>query len=354
MSTHRTHRDRLPVALLGATGSVGQRFVSLLADHPWFELVALGASERNVGRAYGEAVSWMLADPLPGAIASLPLRSCQEPLGPRLVFSALDGDVAGPIETRHAEAGALVVTNARSHRLEAHVPLLVPEVNAEHLALLSNQSFGKGGIVANPNCSTIGLALALAPLQRAFGVSRVHVVTLQALSGAGLPGVPSFELLDNLIPFIAGEEDKLAVETRKIFGTLVAGGVRPAEIVVSPQCNRVAVLDGHTECVGLSLERPATREEILSAWESFRGEPQERALPSAPARPTCYLADPTAPQPRKHRDLQRGMACTIGRLQECPVLGWKFVCLSHNTLRGAAGGAVLCAELCLARGLLEG
>jgi aspartate-semialdehyde dehydrogenase len=344
---------RLPVTLLGATGSVGQRFVELLADHPQFELAALAASPEKAGRPYGEAVRWMQAAPLPEAVAQLTLSAPDPPFPGRLVFSALDAGVAGALESRCARAGHLVVSNARNHRMDADVPLVVPEINPDHLELLERQGHRPGGLIANPNCSTIGLALALAPLQRAFGVKRVHVVTLQALSGAGVPGVSSMEMLDNVMPFIPGEEQKLATETCKIFGRVGSAGVEPADLLVSAQCNRVAVLDGHLECVSLELDREVERDEILAAWTEYRGEPQERRLHSAPARPIVYLAAEDAPQPRRHRDLEGGMAVSIGRLNPCPVLGWRFVLLSHNTLRGAAKGALLVAELALARGLVS-
>ncbi len=345
---------RMPVAVLGATGSVGQRFVALLAEHPWFELVAVAASEKNAGRAYGEAVRWVQASPIPERAASMRLLPAAPPIEARIVFSALDAEVAGPIETAFARAGAFVISNAKSHRMDPDVPLLVPEVNPGHLDQVGRQDFPRGGaLVTNPNCSTIGLALALAPLERVFGVRRAHVVTMQAVSGAGLPGVASMEILDNLIPYIGGEEEKLASEPKKILGKLGADGVEPASIVISAQCNRVGVLDGHTECVSLELARAAARGEILAAWREFQSEPQERARPSAPAQPIHYLDDPAAPQPRRHRDLDGGMATVIGRLAPCPVLGWRFVLLTHNTLRGATKGAILCAELAVARGLVS-
>ncbi len=348
-----SERKKTRVAVLGATGSVGQRFVSLLAEHPWFELVGLAASEKNVGRPYGEAARWMQASPIPERAAAMRILPAEPPVDARIVFSALDAEVAGPIETAFARAGSFVVSNAKSHRMDPDVPLLVPEVNPDHLELVAHQGFPRGGaIVANPNCSTIGLVLGLAPLVRAFGVSRVHVVTMQAVSGAGLPGVASMEILDNVIPFIGGEEEKLASEPQKIFGRLHAASIEPASLTISAQCNRVSVLDGHTECVALELGAKASRDEILSAWREFRSEPQELALPSAPARPIHYLEDTAAPQPRRHRDLDGGMATAIGRLAPCPVLGWRFVLLTHNTLRGAAKGAILCAELAMARGIL--
>jgi aspartate-semialdehyde dehydrogenase len=347
---------RIPVGVLGATGSVGQRFVSLLAEHPWFELRAVAASERSVGRSYAEAARWTLPGAPPAAAANLEVLPADLPLDLPLVFSALDAAVAGPIERAQARAGSLVVTNARSHRLDPLVPLLVPEVNALHLELLARQSgdFGPGALIANPNCSTIGLCLALAPLQRAFGLRRVHVVTLQALSGAGLDGPSAFEMTDNLLPWIPGEEEKLERETRKILGSLEPEGLCEAELAISATCTRVNVLDGHTEAVSVELACPARAEELLAAWDAFRAEPQELALPSAPARPTLYLPQADAPQPRRHRELERGMAAVLGRLRPCPLLGWKFLLLSHNTLRGAAGGALLSAELAVARGALRG
>ena len=345
---------RIPVAVLGATGSVGQRFVEILAEHPRFELTALAASAEKAGTPYGEALRGRPTRALPADVAARTLLPPEPPFPARIVFSALAGGIAGPIESACARAGHLVVSNARSHRMQASVPLVVPEINADHLDLVRRQDVPAGaGIVTNPNCSTIGLTLALAPLVRAFGVTRVHVVTLQALSGAGLPGVPAMEMVDNVLPFIAGEEEKMAREAAKVLGTLTESGIEASELRVSAQCNRVAVTDGHLECVSFELSRDVEREEILTAWETFRGEPQERALPSAPAQPLVYLDQQDAPQPRLHRDLGSGMAVSLGRLQPCPALGWRFVLLSHNTLRGAAKGAVLVAELALARGLLE-
>ncbi len=347
-------RDRIPVAVMGATGSVGQRFVQLLVDHPWFELRAVCASAHKVGRTYGEAVQWLGAEPLPPEIAELRLGPVSPPPDAELVFSALPPEVAGPVEVECAEAGRLVVSNAASHRMDAGVPLVIPEVNPDHLELLGRRGPGGGGIITNPNCSTIGLVLALAPIARAYGVKRAHVVTLQALSGAGLPGVSAMHVIDNVLPFIRGEEDKLEVETRKILGRLADDRLVESDLAVSAQCNRVPVLDGHMLCVSVELEREAQADELVAIWNAFRGEPQERGLPSAPARPTIYLEDEDAPQPRLHRDLERGMATVIGRLRPCSALDWRFVALSHNTLRGAAGGAVLLAELALARGLLAG
>ncbi len=348
---------KIPVAVLGATGSVGQRFVSLLAAHPWFDLVALTASPRSAGKPYAEAVQLLQATPLPERAAQLTLKLTEPAAVPAcpLVFSALDADVAGSAETAFAADGRVVVSNARNHRMDPDVPLLVPEVNPEHLALVGRQSFGRGAILTNPNCSTIGLALALKPLADAFGLERVQVVTLQAVSGAGIPGVPSFQLLDNLIPYIAREEEKIEQETQKILGHLPEGGsaVLPHGLKISAACNRVAVIDGHTLCVSVGLGQKASAEEVRAAWENFRGEPQRLGLPSAPARPIVYLDGPDVPQPRLHRDLGGGMTTSIGRLRPCPLFDFKFVALSHNTLRGAAGGALLVAELAVAHGQVD-
>jgi len=355
---------KIPVAVLGATGSVGQRFLTLLADHPWFEVVRLTASDRSAGRPYREAVSWVQAAPKSERIAGMDLLPTEAAAvaGCPLVFSALDAAVAGPVEAELAAAGHLVVTNAGSHRMDPDVPLVVPEVNPDHLEVAAGQiARGVGAILANPNCSTIGLALALKPLADAFGLERVHVVTMQAVSGAGLPGVASMQILDNVIPWIAGEEEKVESETRKILGRLRAHGEsgiggwfvdHPVE--VSAQCNRVPVVDGHTACVSVGLGRRVAIDEVRAAWEGFAGEPQRLRLPSAPARPIHFLDRPDAPQPRLHRDLEGGMAASVERLRPCPLLGFRFVTLSHNTVRGAAGGALLLAELAVAKGLLTG
>lgn len=347
--TNRTGDGRIPVGVLGATGSVGQRMVALLEGHPWFRLAEVAASERSAGRLYADAVRWVLPTPMPDEVAALHVRPADEESEAGILFSALDADVAGPVEERHARAGRLVVSNAKNHRMDADVPLLVPEVNPAHLDLLARQSFGGGAIVTNPNCSTIGLVLALEPLHRRFGVDRALVVTLQAVSGAGLPGVSSLVALDNVIPFIAGEEPKLESETLKVLGTLGDGGVSPAPLVVSAQCNRVSVVDGHTLCVSVSLRGSPSLEELREAWETFEGEPQRLALPSAPPRPVLFVEGDDVPQPRLHRDAARGMASTVGRLRICPLLGYKFVTVTHNTVRGAAGGSILCAELVVAQ-----
>jgi aspartate-semialdehyde dehydrogenase len=346
---------RIPVAVMGATGSVGQRFVSLLADHPWFEVTALTASQRSAGRPYQEAVDWIQSSPIPSAMAETSLLPTDpgSARGAALVFSALDSAVAGPVEEEFARAGRVVVSNSKNHRMDPHVPLLVPEVNPDHLELARHQELGGGAILTNPNCSTIGLVLALRPLEERFGLEAVSVVTLQALSGAGVPGVAGMRVVDNVIPFIDEEEEKMERETPKILGRLAGDRIEPHDVRVSAQCNRVAVIDGHTECVSVKLGRKATAEELRAAWTEFEGEPQRLGLPSAPRPPIRYLDAPDAPQPRLHRDLAGGMAASVGRLRPCEVLDWKFVTLSHNTVRGAAGGAILVAELAVEKGLLS-
>jgi len=347
--------ERIPVAVLGATGSVGQRFISLLADHPWFRIAALTASKKSAGKTYGEAAHWLQARQLPQEVANMEvfLTEPEHTRGCPLVFSALNGDVADIAEVKFADAGHLVVSNARSHRMDSDVPLMVAEVNTDHLDLLDSQSYA-GGILANPNCATIGLVMALKPLDDAFGIRRASVVTMQAVSGAGLPGVPSMQILDNLVPYIPNEEDKLESETRKILGHFAEGRIEHRKFVISAQCNRVPVIDGHTLCVSLELEKKASEEEMRRCWDSFTAEPQRLGLPSAPSRPVHFLEGLDVPQPRLHRDVDKGMAATIGRLRPCNLLDYKFVALSHNTLRGAAGGALLLAELALAKGKVPG
>jgi aspartate-semialdehyde dehydrogenase len=347
-------RERIPTAVLGATGSVGQRMVALLEDHPWFDAVEVTASDRSAGRRYSEAAHWLQSSPIPSRIANIEVLSSDTELSSPLVLSALDAAVAGPIEERLAEAGHLVVSNARNHRMRPDVPLLVPEINPDHLQLVRSQPYQGGAIVTNPNCSTIGLVLALKPLADAFGLEAVHVVTLQAASGAGYPGVSSLDLMDNVVPFIAGEEEKMEHETRKILGAMGPDGVAEAELTVSAHCNRVPVIDGHTECVSVRLARPATTSEIIDAWNGFTAEPQWLELPTAPDRPIRYDPGDASPQPRLHRNAGGGMAVTIGRLRPCPLFGFKFVVLSHNTIRGAAGGSLLAAELAVAKRVIPG
>jgi aspartate-semialdehyde dehydrogenase len=343
------------VGILGATGAVGQRFVQLLADHPWFELVALSASERSAGRPYGESCSWKLETPMPEQARGLVVQPTEPGLACDVVFSALDAAVAGPVETAFAASGYAVLSNAKSHRMADDVPLLVPEVNPDHAALIHAQRRARGwrGFIAtNPNCSTATLVLALAPLARAFGLEAVVVTTLQAVSGAGYPGLPSLDILGNVIPFIAGEEEKIEAETRKILGTLSAGRVEPHPVVITAQATRVPVVDGHTASVFATLARDPGLDAVLAALRDYQGEPQRRQLPSAPQHPVVLAEAEDRPQPRLDLTLERGMASVVGRVRPCKVMGYKFIVLGHNTIRGAAGAAILNAELLRAEGLL--
>jgi aspartate-semialdehyde dehydrogenase len=346
---------RIEVGVLGATGMVGQQFINQLSGHPWFSLEWLAASERSEGKRYSEAAPWRLETPIPAGIAERSVESCTPGRGPKLVFSALDAGVAGGIEQAFADAGHVVVSNSRNHRMDPVVPLLVPEVNPDHLGLLPVQArhrSGRGAIVTNPNCSTVVLTMALAPL-RPFGLRSCLVSTMQAVSGAGYPGVASLDILGNVIPFIGGEEEKIETETRKILGTLHDGAVEPHPVQVSAHTNRVAVVDGHTETVSVGLQQKPTQAELRAAFAGWRSLPQQLALPSAPADPVVYLDQPNRPQPRFDAARGRGMTVSVGRLRPCAVLDWKFVCLGHNTVRGAAGAALLNAELMVAQGLLD-
>jgi aspartate-semialdehyde dehydrogenase len=346
---------KIPVSVLGATGTVGQKFVRLLAEHPWFEIAAVAASSASAGRAYGEVVRWRETTPLPDRIAGLTVQPCVPPLPGPIVFSALDADVAGPIEQSFAAAGAFVVSNARNHRMEADVPLLIPEANADHLALIDRQRARgwPGAILANPNCSTAALALALAPLHRAFGVERLFVSTMQATSGAGYPGVASLDILGNVIPYIGDEEEKIERESRKILGTLGPAGVEPAAFAVSAHTNRVATIDGHLETVSVGFRRRVSPEEAVAALRDFAGPPCVAGLPSSPRRPVEVDPRPDRPQPRLDLERGGGMAITVGRVRPCPVLDLRFVLLGHNTIRGAAGQGVQIAELLVADGRVE-
>lgn len=351
------HPERkVRVAVLGATGTVGQRMLSLLEDHPWFEVVALAASDASAGRPYGEVVRWHLETPLPEAFAGpIVARCAPDAFECDLALSALHNSVAGDIETAFADAGVPVVTNAKNHRMEDDVPLVVPEVNPEHLAAVERQMERRGGrgfIVTNPNCSTVGLVCALKPLADAFGVRKVVVTTMQAISGAGYPGVPAADILDNVLPHIGGEEEKMRTESRKILGSYGTEGFVPADTAVSASCNRVMVRDGHTECVSVELGRPATADEVRAAWLGFRPAIADLGLPTAPERFIAVDDRPDRPQPRLDRGAGRGMTVTVGRLRPCEVLHHKFVVLSHNTVRGAAGAAVANAELLAAKGLV--
>ena len=338
----------IEVGVLGATGVVGQHFVTRLSRHPWFKPVWLAASERSEGKAYGAAAPWRLAAPMPAAAAARTVNACVPGNGPQIVFSGLDASVAGEIEGAFAAAGHIVVSNARNYRMDPLVPLLIPEVNADHLGLLAEQRAAKGwrgAIVTNPNCSTIVLASAMAPL-RQFGLSRVVVSTMQAVSGAGYPGVPSLDILGNVVPFIGGEEEKMETETQKIFGT--DGGRVPHEVRISAHTNRVPVLDGHTMTVSVEFDAAPEVAQVIEAMRAFRGRPQELGLPSAPLPAIEVMTEANRPQPRLDADRGDGMAVCVGRVHACPVFHVKFVAMAHNVVRGAAGAAILNAELMVA------
>jgi aspartate-semialdehyde dehydrogenase len=344
---------KIPVTILGATGTVGQKFVRLLADHPWFEVAAVAASSASAGRRYGEVVRWREAAPLPEPIAALTVQACTPPLAGPIAFSALDADVAGPIEDLFAGAGAHVVTNARNHRMDPDVPLLIPEANLDHLRLVDRQQASRGwsgAILANPNCSTAALALALAPLHRAFGIEKLFVSTMQAVSGAGYPGVASLDIVGNVVPYIGGEEEKIERESRKILGTLEEDGVTPAAFTVSAHTNRVAVVDGHLEAVSVGFRRRVRPEAALELLRAFRAPERVACLPSSPALPIEVDLRIDRPQPRLDLERGRGMAVTVGRVRACPILDLRMIVLGHNTIRGAAGQAVQIAELLVAEG----
>ena len=333
---------KIKVGILGATGSVGQKFIELLADHPWFEITAVAASENSAGKLYKDAVGWFMKKPIPENVASMTVEKCEPNLDCKIVFSGLDASVAGEIETKFRDAGYFVISNSRNHRMDPDVPLLVPEINPESLSLIEKQA-SKGKIITNPNCSVMGLVFPLKTLLP-YGIEAVSVVTLQALSGAGYPGVASVDIIDNVIPFIGGgEEEKIETEPNKILS---------ANLNISATVNRVAVLDGHTECISVKLKDKPTKEELINIWNNFKGEPQELDLPMAPKQPIKYFFEENFPQPKLHRDLEKGMVVSIGRLRNCSVLDYKFTILSHNTIRGAAGGAILNAELLVKKGFI--
>jgi aspartate-semialdehyde dehydrogenase len=353
------NENRIPVGILGATGMVGQRFVEFLQNHPWFEIAWMGASDRSAGKPYREATSWRLDGAMPANVQHLEVQECkpQSKTGaaPRLVFSSMDASVATEIEREFAQAGHVIVSNSRNHRMEPDVPLLIPEINPDHLKIIPHQQRvrgWKGQIATNPNCSTMVLALALAPLKQ-FGITRVIATTMQAISGAGYPGIASMDINANVIPFVGGEEEKMQQETQKILGEFTGEGLRPLNAKVSAHCNRVPVVDGHTVTVSVEFERKPSKDDILRALVNFRSVPQERKLPSAPPQPVIYMEENDRPQPRRDAERERGMAVFVGRLRECPVLNYKFVAMGHNTIRGAAGAAVLNAELMYSEGLLD-
>ena len=358
--------ERIPVAVLGATGSVGQRFIQLLENHPWFRLHEVVASERSEGRPYGEAADWRLQSVLPESAAALTVKALRSELESPLVFSGLDSSVAGEAEELYASRGCAVVSNSKNHRMGRDVPLLIPEINAEHIDAIDRQrkrTGWSGYIVTNPNCSTIGVALAIAPIVRLHGIELLQVTTMQAISGAGYSGVASYAILDNVVPYISSEEEKIETEPCKILGRWTGEEFDPLEMTISAQANRVPVIDGHFFTISFRFRNsqdlrrhfPMTAliDDCISAIEHFRGEPQLLQLPSAPLRPVHYLREVDRPQPRLDRDSEDGMAVSVGRMRPCPVLDVRMIGLVHNTVRGAAGAAILNAELLKAKGLLD-
>jgi aspartate-semialdehyde dehydrogenase len=347
-------KNKYPIGILGATGMVGQRFIQLLERHPWFEVAWLAASDRSSGKKYGEAAKWRLDTPLPERIASMTIAPAEPAGAPKIIFAALDAAIARDLEPRFADAGCAVVSNSSAYRMAPNVPLVIPEINAEHLGLIEEQTSRRasgGYMVTNPNCSTIGLVMALKPIDQRFGITQIIVTTMQAVSGAGYPGVPSMDILGNVVPYIGSEEEKMEAETLKLLGKLEGHVVAPLAARISASCNRVAVEDGHTESVSIKLARQATREEVLAAWAEFRPLAGQQ-LPTAPDQPIEWAPQDDRPQPRLDRNRGNGMAVTVGRLRPCGVLDWKFTVLSHNTIRGAAGAAILNAELLASLGKL--
>jgi len=358
--------ERIPVAILGATGSVGQRFIQLLENHPWFRAHELVASEKNVGRDYRDAATWRLETPMPDDVRSMKIKALGSELESRVLFSGLDSSVAGEAEDEYADRGHVVVSNAKNHRMDPDVPLLIPEINADHLDAVSKQQKrrgGKGYIVTNPNCSTVGIAMAIAPIDRLHGIDTMTVTTMQAISGAGYAGVASYAILDNIVPYIGGEESKVESEPQRILGHWDGEVFHDSKTTISAQCTRVPVIDGHFFSISLRLANGGNRTnrdqidslimEVRGAIDSFIGEPQRLKLPSAPERPIEIADGQDRPQPRLDRDRGRGMTVTLGRIRECPVLDLKMVGLVHNTIRGAAGAAILNAELLQARGMID-
>ena len=350
-----TIKTKYPIGILGATGMVGQRYIQLLENHPWFEVAWLAASDRSSGKSYGEAAKWRLDTPLPDRIAKMTVAEADPNGAPKIIFASIDAAIAREMEPRFADAGCAVLSNSSAFRMTPNVPLVIPEVNADHLHMIEEQPSRKqtgGYMVTNPNCSTIGLVMALKPLEERFGIEQIFVSTMQAVSGAGYPGVASMDILGNVVPYIGSEEEKMEAETLKLLGKLEGHDVTPLNARITAHCNRVAVEDGHTECVSIQLAKPATREQILAAWAEFRPL-AGKDLPTAPAQPVQFAPQPDRPQPRLDRNRDNGMAVTVGRLRPCGLLDWKFVALSHNTVRGAAGATILNAELLASLGKLE-
>mmetsp|Transcript_268 Transcript_268/g.513 ORF Transcript_268/g.513 Transcript_268/m.513 type:complete len:358 (+) Transcript_268:101-1174(+) len=351
---------KLKVGILGATGTVGQKFILLLQNHPWFEIAELGASEASAGKKYADIVKWKQSSPIPASVKDMVIKTCSPELyESALVFSGLDSNVAGEVEIAFAKRDIPVFSNARNHRYDPDVPILIPGANANHIDIIpsqrKNQGYKRGFIVTNANCSSTGLVIALKPLEEAFGIDQCLVVTMQAISGAGYPGVPSLDITDNVIPYIDGEEPKMEKEPQKILGLLKDGSFQPAPMAISAHCNRVHVIDGHTECVSLRLRKPGvTPEAVKEVLRNYRtADLEQMKLPSLPSVHIIVREEKDRPQPRLDREAEKGFAVSVGRIRECPLFGIKFTLLSHNTVIGAAGGSILNAELAYAKGYLS-
>ena len=344
------------VGILGATGTVGQRVIHMLRNHPWFEVTALAASDRSEGKRFADVCNWKLPVEMPESVREIKVFGCKPPLDCDVVISSLPSDIALEAEAAFAAAGYPVISNSSSYRMHEDVPLVVPEINPHHLDIIPAQrkarGYDKGYLVTNPNCTTIGLVMALAPLRNAFGLEAVMMTSMQAISGAGYPGVASMDIIDNVMPYIGGEEEKVEVEPQKILGRLAGAKIESAPFLVSAQCNRVPVQDGHLESVRVKLGKSATVEEVAAALAAFQGLPQELGLPTAPRRPIIVREEKDRPQPRLDRDAENGMATVVGRISKDTIFDFKFTLISHNTIRGAAGAAILNAELLVAKNLL--
>lgn len=349
------------VAVLGATGSVGQRFMQLLDNHPWFTVVALGASPRSAGKKYSDAVNWKQAVQIPPDMADITVSECDPSLSAfkdvQIVFSGLDNQFAGEVEDAFAKAGKAVFSNAKNHRMDSDVPILIPPVNIDHLGVIpqqrKNRGYGNGFIITNANCSTTAMAIGLQPLAAKFGIEQVLVSTMQAISGAGYPGLSGMDMLDNVVPYIGSEEEKMQTESKKIFGKLDNGAFVEADFKVSAMCNRVNVLDGHTECLSIKLSKHATPEQVIDAIKSYPSVTHDLGLPSAPGHDVLYNSAHDRPQPRMDRMVGRGYTVSVGRVRDCPIFDIRMVVFGHNTIVGAAGGSLLNAELCVQRGLIN-
>ncbi len=344
--------EKIPVAILGATGTVGQKFIYLLENHPTFEIKELVASPRSAGKKYAEACNWKQDRPINDTIKNIVVKSVEDSLESKILFSGMDASVAGEAETNYAEKGHIVISNSKNHRMDKDVPIIIPEVNPDHFDLIKSQPY-KGGIITNSNCSTMFIAMVLAPLHKEFGVEWVHVSTMQAISGAGYPGVSAMDILGNVVPYIGGEEDKVETESQKILGTLANGEIKDADFIISAHCNRVPVFDGHTENLTIKLKSEVTVEKVKEILSTFKGIPQEKNLPFAPKFPIIVFDENDRPQPLRDSLLDKGMVTSVGRIRKGTLGDIKMTIMGHNTIRGAAGAAILNAETYVALGYLN-